>query len=75
MQYIGGSQATLELADDGAGGIDLALTDSGVSTVDRSEVIAGWVSVLLTLKVTADFSVDLLNHDPRHPLDQGFADY
>ncbi len=36
----------------------------GVPEEDRTEVIAGWVSVLMALKAAVDFSVDLRNHDP-----------
>ena len=74
VEYYGGSIATFELADDGAGGTDLTLTDAGVPDADRAEVIAGWVSVLMALKAAADFSVDLRNHDPRRTWEQGYAD-
>jgi RimJ/RimL family protein N-acetyltransferase/uncharacterized protein YndB with AHSA1/START domain len=74
VEYCGGSVATFELAPDGSGGTDLTLTDRGVPGADRSEVTAGWVSVLLALKAAADFEVDLRNHDPARTWDQGFAD-
>jgi uncharacterized protein YndB with AHSA1/START domain len=74
VEYIDGSSATFELTDDGAGGTDLRLTDVGVSETYRTEVTAGWVSVLMALKATVDFSVDLRNHDPGRTWDQGFAD-
>jgi hypothetical protein len=64
VRYYGGSVATFELAGDGAGGTDLRLTDAGVPDEDRTEVIAGWVSVLLALKAAIDIGVDLRNHDP-----------
>jgi len=74
VEYFGGSMTTFELADDGAGGIDLTLTDTGVPEMDRIEVTAGWVSVLMALKAATDFSIDLRNHDPKRTWDQGFAD-
>jgi uncharacterized protein YndB with AHSA1/START domain len=72
--YYGGSRATFALADDGEGGTDLTLTDEGVPPADHVEVIAGWVSVLLALKATADFDVDLRNHDPRRIWGAGYVD-
>jgi len=74
VEYFGGSITTFELADDGAGGADLTLTDAGVPAADRTEVIAGWVSVLLALKAAVDFGVDLRNHDPGRTWDEGFAE-
>ncbi|HEX6386857.1 MAG TPA: SRPBCC domain-containing protein, partial [Anaerolineae bacterium] len=74
VEYFGGSMTTFELADDGAGGTDLTLSDAGVPAADRAEVTAGWVSVLLALKAAVDFGVDLRNHDPRRTWDTGYAD-
>jgi uncharacterized protein YndB with AHSA1/START domain len=72
--YYGGSLTTFALEDDGAGGTDLTLTDAGVPGADRVEVIAGWVSVLMSLKAAADFGVDLRNHDLRRTWDAGYAE-
>lgn len=72
--YYGGSTTTFILADDGAGGTDLTLTDTGVPPADRAEVTAGWISVLLALKAAADFDVDLRNHDPARTWEQGYAE-
>jgi len=74
IAYFGGSITSFELSEDASGGTDLTLTDVGVPLVDRAEVIAGWVSVLLALKATVDFSVDLRNHDPLRSWDDGFVD-
>jgi uncharacterized protein YndB with AHSA1/START domain len=74
VQYYGGSIADFTLQDDGQGGTDLTLTDTGVPPADRSEVIAGWVSVLLTLKAAVDFGVDLRGHDPGRNWDQGYVE-
>jgi len=72
--YYGGSITTFELASDGEGGTDLMLTDQGVPEKDRTEVIAGWVSVLMALKAAVDFGIDLRNHDPAHSWEQGYAE-
>ena len=74
VEYYGGSITTFELETDGAGGTDLTLTDQGVPQADRTEVIAGWVSVLLALKASVDFGVDLRNHDPKRCWDEGFVE-
>jgi uncharacterized protein YndB with AHSA1/START domain len=74
LEYYGGSVTAFELDDDGAGGTNLLLTDAGVLTGDRDDVLPGWVSVLMALKATADFGVDLRNHDPGRTWDQGFVD-
>ena len=62
------------LPADGAGGTDLTLTDEGVSDQYKTEVIAGWISVLMSLKASVDFGVDLRNHDPNRTWDQGYAE-
>lgn len=64
-RYAGGGVATLDLTDDGRGGTDLRLTDAGQPAEDRTELVAGWVSVLLALKASVDFSLDLRDHDHR----------
>ena len=68
------SKTSFVLEDDGDGGTDLTLTDEGVLLAHRTEVAAGWVSVLMALKGAADFGVDLRNHDPRRTWDQGYCD-
>jgi hypothetical protein len=57
-----------------AGQTELYLTDENVPPADRSEVIAGWVSVLMALKAAVDFNVDLRNHDPQRTWAQGYAE-
>jgi hypothetical protein len=46
----------------------------GVPEADRMEVVAGWVSVLMALKATADYGVDLRNHDLGRSWEQGYVD-
>ena len=74
VQYYGNTTAAFTLQDDGQGGTDLTLTDTGVSPQDRTEVIAGWVSVLIALKAAVDFGVDLRAHDPGRNWDSGFVE-
>jgi uncharacterized protein YndB with AHSA1/START domain len=74
VEYYGGSITTFELESDGAGGTDLILTDQGVPEEDRTEVIAGWVSVLMALKASLDFGIDLRNHDPKRTWDEGYVE-
>jgi uncharacterized protein YndB with AHSA1/START domain len=74
VQYFGGTEVEFVLEDDGHGGTDLTLTERGVPASWREENRAGWVSVLLALKVAADFGVDVRSHDPRRTWDAGFVD-
>jgi uncharacterized protein YndB with AHSA1/START domain len=74
VEYYGGSITTFELSPDGSGGTDLTLIDQGVPPEDRTEVIAGWVSVLMALKASVDFGIDLRNHDPRRTWDEGYVE-
>jgi hypothetical protein len=74
VEYYGGSITTFALESDGAGGTDLTLKDQSVPQEDRTEVIAGWVSVLMALKASVDFGIDLRNHDPSRTWDNGYAE-
>jgi len=74
VEYYGGRLTTFELSPDGSGGTDLTLTDQGVPAEDQNDVIAGWVSVLMALKVSVDFDIDLRNHDPQRTWDKGYVE-
>ncbi len=74
VSYYGNSIAAFILEEDGFGGTDLTLTDTGVPPEDRMEVCAGWVSVLMALKAAVDFGVDLRGHDPERSWDQGYVE-
>lgn len=63
-----------ELTNDGNGGTDLTLTNSGVPDEEYLDMFAGWLSVLLALKAACDFDIDLRNHDKTRTWDQGFVD-
>ena len=74
VAYFGGSRVEFVLADDGAGGTDLTMTETGVPEANLADNSPGWVSVLLALKAAADFSIDLRNRDPQRTWDQGYVD-
>lgn len=74
LEYFGGSIASFDLAEDGAGGTDLRLAVSNVSAEVWNEDRPGWVSVLLCLKAAVDHGVDLRNHDRSRTWDQGYVD-
>lgn len=74
LEYYGGSITLFILQDDGKGGTDLTLQDRGLASEYRSEVIAGWVSVLMALKAAVDFDVDLRNHDVTRTWTQGYVE-
>ncbi len=74
VEYFGGAKVTFECSPDGSGGTDLRLTETGTSSADRPENIAGWVSVLLCLKAAVDHGIDLRNHDPQRTWAQGYVE-
>jgi len=74
VEYYGCTIATFELDPDSSGGTDLTLTDQGIPENDRSEVLAGWVSVLMALKASVDFGIDLRNHNPKWTWDEGYVE-
>jgi uncharacterized protein YndB with AHSA1/START domain len=74
VRYYGNSTTTFTLREEGEGGTILTLTDAGVPILDRTEVIAGWVSVLMNLKAVVEFGVDLRNHDVTRQWDNNFVE-
>jgi uncharacterized protein YndB with AHSA1/START domain len=72
--YFGGSRVEFDLASDGQGGTDLALTESAVPEVEMLDNLPGWVTVLLSLKAAVDHGVDLRNSDPSRQWQQGYVD-
>ena len=74
VQYYGDSVAEFALEEDGQGGTDLTLTDTGVPAEHRAEVAAGWVSVLMSLKAAVDFGIDLRSHDLDCHWDTGYVE-
>jgi uncharacterized protein YndB with AHSA1/START domain len=73
LDYFG-NQVDFIISSDGQGGTDLTLVDHGNPEEDRNETLAGWVSVLLALKATVDFGVDIRNHDRQRTWDHGYVD-
>ena len=74
VEYFGGSRAEFQMDEDGAGGTDLMLIESGVPEENLPIHQSGWIPVLLTLKAAVDFTVDLRNPDPERDWDAGYVD-
>ena len=72
LNYFG-SPAIFNLSEDGDGGTILTLTHKEIDNDDRCVMMAGWVSVLLTLKATVNHSVDLRNHNPKLTWENSFV--
>jgi hypothetical protein len=68
-----GERTEFALESDGSGGTELTLRCEAEGG-DAVETNAGWVSVLMALKASADFGVDLRNHDPARTWDNGYVD-
>ena len=62
------------LESDLAGGTELTLVATGVPQAERTEVISGWVSVLMNMKAVVDYGIDLRNHDRSLSWSKGYAD-
>ena len=70
-----GNRVEFYLRPDSSGGTDLTLIDAGdPDEPGREETHAGWVSVLMALKASVDYEIDLRNHDPERSWDAGYAD-
>jgi uncharacterized protein YndB with AHSA1/START domain len=69
-----GTDVLFELAPDGEGGTDVTLTNSNVPDEEHEDMLPGWLNVLLPLKASADFGVDLRNHDPRRTWVERYVD-
>jgi len=63
MKFFGNSVSTFENDEGYQDGTVFSLIDSGVPLEHRMDVIVGWVSVLMTLKASVDFGIDLRFHD------------
>ena len=74
VEYFGGSTVLFECEPDGSGGTDLRLIETGIAPAERTENIAGWVSVLLCLKAAVDHGIDLRNHDPQRTWADGYVE-
>jgi uncharacterized protein YndB with AHSA1/START domain len=74
FRYFGGSQVTVELEPDGAGGCDLTLREEAPPPHEHLENYAGWIPVLLAMKAALDFEVDLRSHDPTRSWERRYVD-
>jgi hypothetical protein len=72
IEYFGG-RCSFRLEDDGRGGTDVRL-EHEVTAEAFAEVSAGWLNVLLPMKVWIQHGIDIRNHDPARSWDQGFVD-
>lgn len=68
-----GARTRFEIEPAGEGS-NLTVIADGVPDHDWDDVHAGWVSVLLLLKASVDFGIDLRNGDPSRSWDAGFVD-
>ena len=68
------SLVTFLLSSDEVAGTDITLINKNVQATEYEETKAGWVSVLLALKASADFGIDLRNHSKEKNWDTGFVD-
>ena len=73
LEYAG--RTAFDLSDDGEGGTDLTLTNTGFEPGDREDLLPGWLNILLPLKARADFDVDLRNDDPARDWSCGYVDH
>lgn len=69
-----GAVVAFELEPTRDGGTDLRLVTHGFAPDERTELTAGWLSVLFPLKAFVDHGVDLRNHDPDRTWLHGYAD-
>lgn len=73
VEYFG-TVTSFELASCDDGGCDMQMSCAQFDQAMRTELIAGWVSWLLTMRAAVDFGVDLRNHDAERTWIKGFAD-
>lgn len=73
LEYFG-TVAEFTLQSDAAGGTDLSLCATKVPEDIHTEMIAGWVSVLMAMKAAVDHGIDLRNHDQQRTWNLGFVD-
>ena len=65
----------VEMQNDGLGGTELSVRESGFQTAaHREQNLAGWVSVLMNLKAVVDHGIDLRNHEAAHSWQAGYCD-
>lgn len=70
-----GSIVEFSLAGEGRGGADPLLFGTQVNESMRVEVVAGWVSALMVMKVAVDRGIDLCTDDASRSWTDGHADH
>lgn len=75
VRYPTGGVTTCDVADDGAGGSDVTVTDVGTAGEDRTDVVAAWVASLSAIKATVDFTLDLHTRDQLRTWFPGYAEH
>ena len=55
-------------------GTELCLRETNVAPESYGENLAGWVSVLMSLKARVDHGIDLRNHDERYSWSEGYVE-
>ena len=73
LEYFG-TIAEISLDSNRSGGTDMTLRATNVPESIRTEMIAGWVSVLMSMKAAVDHGIDLRNHDTARTWNLGYAD-
>jgi hypothetical protein len=73
VEYFG-SVVTFELEGTDDNGCDMTLCCERLGADERVELVAGWVSWLMTMKAAVDHRVDLRNHDRDRTWAHRFAD-
>lgn len=73
LEYVG-TLVEFTITSDGKGGTDLHMRAEVPDEALRFEMIPGWISVLMAMKASVDFGVDLRNHDKDRCWNTGFAD-
>ena len=73
LTYFEDSVVTFELSWEDSGTV-LKLRETEISPDSYCENLAGWISVLMSLKARADHGIDLRNHDERYSWANGYLD-
>ena len=73
VEYLG-TEVNFHLSADSTGGTDLELHVRNVPESRRTELIAGWVNFLMTMRGAVDFGIDLRNHDAERTWNKGYVE-
>ena len=73
LEYFG-TDVTFELTETDDKGTDLYLKALTPNEDVKTEMAAGWISVLMAMKGAVDFGIDLRNHNPERVWENGYLD-